>query len=92
MGSEQAINPIMNLLPYGLIFAVFYFLVIKPQKKEQKNRQAMLSDLKKNDKVVTSGGIHGTIVNIKDTIAIIRVSDDVKFEVDRSAILRIDKN
>ena len=92
MGGEQTINPIMALIPYALIFAVFYFLVIKPQKEKQKNQQQMLSDLKKNDEVVTSGGIHGTIVNLKESTIIVRIDDSVKVEVDRGAVLRVKKS
>ncbi|MDP8265093.1 MAG: preprotein translocase subunit YajC [Candidatus Aceula lacicola] len=92
MGGEQTINPVMALIPYALIFAVFYFLVIKPQKEKQKNQQQMLSDLKKNDEVVTSGGIHGTIVNLKESTIIVRIDDSVKVEVDRGAVLRVKKS
>ena len=92
MGGEQTINPVMALIPYALIFAVFYFLVIKPQKEKQKNQQQMLNDLKKNDEVVTSGGIHGTIVNLKESTIIVRIDDSVKVEVDRGAVLRVKKS
>ena len=92
MGGEQTINPIMALIPYALIFAVFYFLVIKPQKEKQKNQQQMLNDLKKNDEIVTSGGIHGTIVILKESTIIVRIDDSVKVEVDRGAVLRVKKS
>ena len=91
MGGEQTINPLMALVPYGLIFAVFYFLVIKPQKTKQKEQKQMLDNLKKNDEVVTSGGVHGTIVNLKESTVVVRVDDNVKIEIDRGAILRIQK-
>ena len=91
MGSEQAVNPLGMLIPYALIFAVFYFLVIKPQKDKQKEHQAMLGELKKNDEIVTSGGVHGTIVNAKEATLTIRVDDNVKIEIDRGAVARITK-
>lgn len=91
MGAEQVISPWNMLVPYALIFAVFYFLVIKPQKDKQKDHQGMLNDLKKNDEIVTTGGVHGTIVNVKDHTLILRVDDNVKIEIDRSAVIRVNK-
>ena len=66
MPQAPAVNPITNLLPLVFIFIIFYFLLIRPQKSKEKERQKMLKELDKNDEVVTSSGIHGTIVNIKD--------------------------
>ena len=66
MPQAQAINPMMNLLPLLLIFVIFYFLIIRPQKSKEKEHQSMLSSLAKNQEVVTTGGIHGTIVNVKE--------------------------
>ncbi|MFB5678746.1 preprotein translocase subunit YajC [Paenibacillus terreus] len=74
------------VLPFVLMFAIFYFLLIRPQQKKQKQRNAMLSALKKGDKVVTIGGLHGTIVEITDDIAVLRVNDVTKLTFDRSAI------
>ena len=91
MGTETTINPITMLIPYAIIFGIFYFLVIKPQKQKQTDFQKMLEDLKKNDDIVTSGGIHGTIVNIKETTLVVRIDDNVKIEIDRSAVTRIEK-
>jgi preprotein translocase subunit YajC len=91
MGTENTINPLAMMIPYALIFAIFYFHVIKPQKQKQNEFQKMLNALKKNDDIVTSGGIHGTIVNIKETTLVIRIDENVKIEIDRSAVARIDK-
>jgi len=91
MGGESAVNPMGMLIPYALIFAVFYFLVIKPQKDKQKQHEAMLNDVKKNDEIVTSGGIHGTVVNAKDATLTVRIDDNVKIEIDRSAVIRVTK-
>lgn len=82
-------NPIMNLLPVILIFIVFYFLLIKPQKKAQNEHKKMIEGLKKNDEVITSGGIHGTIANVKETAVTLKVDDNVKIEVQRSCIASI---
>jgi preprotein translocase subunit YajC len=74
------------LLPIGLIFVVFYFLIIRPQNKKQKETQSMLAAIKKGDKVSTAGGIRGTIHAVKDDTVIIRVDDNVKLEFNKSAV------
>ncbi|MBJ6362951.1 preprotein translocase subunit YajC [Paenibacillus sp. GCM10012307] len=74
------------LLPFILMFAVFYFLLIRPQQKKQKSRNFMLNQLKKGDKVVTIGGLHGTIQEITDDIVVLRVNDATKLTFDRSSI------
>lgn len=74
------------LLPFVLMFVVFYFLLIRPQQKKQKQRNQMLHQLKKGDKIVTIGGMHGTIVEITDDIVVLRVNDTLKLTFDRSAI------
>ncbi|MCK5305508.1 MAG: preprotein translocase subunit YajC [Candidatus Omnitrophica bacterium] len=79
-------NPIMTLLPFILIIGVFYFILLRPQKKKQKEHAEVLSSLKKNDDVITAGGIHGTIVNVKDTTFIIRIDDNVRMEIQKSSI------
>jgi preprotein translocase subunit YajC len=74
------------LLPFVLMFVVFYFLLIRPQQKKQKQRNSMLHQLKKGDKIVTIGGLHGTIAEISDDTIVLRVSDTIKLTFDRSAI------
>ncbi len=83
---SQAGNPILNLLPLAFIFVIFYFMLIRPQKQKEKEHQKMLEGLGKNDEVVTSGGIHGTIVNVKDKSFILRVDENVKIEVEKNCI------
>lgn len=68
------------------MFAVFYFLLIRPQQKRQKQRAQMLNELKKGDKVVTIGGLHGTIAELTDDTVVIRVNDVTKLTFDRSAV------
>ncbi len=80
---------LMNLLPVILIFVVFYFLLIRPQKKAQDEHRKMIAALKKNDEVVTSGGIHGTIANVKDHTVTLKVDDNVKIEIQRSSIATV---
>ena len=76
------------MLPFLLILLVFYFLMIRPQSKKQKAHQQMLSELKKGDKVVTSGGMFGTIFGIDDqnNKVVLKISNDVKMEFLKSAI------
>ena len=82
----QASNPLLNLMPIVLIFIIFYFLLIKPQKKAQDDHKKMVASLKKNDEVVTSGGIHGTVVNVKEHTIILKVDDNVKIEIQKGSV------
>lgn len=83
---QSTVSPIVNFLPLIFIFIIFYFLLIRPQKTKEKEHQKMLSNLNKNDEVVTSSGIHGTIVNVKDKTLILRVDDNVKIEIEKNCV------
>ncbi|KIL36906.1 preprotein translocase subunit YajC [Cohnella kolymensis] len=76
----------MTLLPFVLMFAIFYFLLIRPQQKKQRQRGSMLNALKKGDKVVTIGGLHGTIDTITDDTVVLKVNDATKLTFDRGSI------
>ncbi len=82
-------SPILNLIPMVLIIGVMYFLLIRPQVRQQKEQAKMQATLKKNDAVVTIGGIHGVIVNVKDGVVTLRVDDNTRMNVDRTAIARV---
>ncbi len=84
-------NIFYQLMPLIFLFAVFYFLLIRPQKKQQKEHQAMIANLKKNDQVATSGGIHGTIVAVKDKTFTLRIDEGTKIEVDKNAVSYLKK-
>ena len=75
-----------TLVTFGLIFAIFYFLIIRPQNKRQKETKQMLSALKKGDRVVTIGGIRGTVFSLKEEVVVLKVDDDTKIQFSRSAI------
>ncbi|NIK75943.1 preprotein translocase subunit YajC [Paenibacillus castaneae] len=75
--------------PFVLMFAVFYFLLIRPQQKKQKQRSSMLNQLKKGDKISTIGGLHGTVVELTDDTVVLRVNDTTKMTFERSAINQI---
>ena len=85
-------NAIASLMPLIFIFAIFYFLLIRPQKTKQKQHEKMLSELKKNDEVVTNGGMHGTVVNLKEGTLILRIDENVKVEINRSAVAYLKKS
>jgi len=80
-----------NILFLVVIFGIFYFMLIRPQQKQQKKHHEMINNLNKNDEVVTLGGMHGTIINVKEKTFVLRVDDNVKIEVDKSAISYIVK-
>ena len=79
-------NPLSMLLPFVLIFAVFYFIVIMPAKKQQKKKDAMLVALKKGDRIVTSGGVHGTVATVEDNTLLIKVAENTKIRISTSAV------
>ena len=81
-------NPIMTFLPMILIIAVFYFFMIRPQMKKQKEVAAFRNSLQKGDKVVTTGGIYGKILELKDNYVLLQIDDNVKIRVDKSALVR----
>ena len=81
-------SSIASLLPFVLMFAVLYLLILRPQMKKQKAQQRMVDELEKGNRIVTSGGIHGTIDNIKDDIIVLKIAENVKIEVSRAAVQR----
>ena len=80
---------LMSVLPFGLIILLFYFFIIRPQNKKQQETEKMLSALKKGDKVVTVGGIHGVISSTKEKTVIVKVDDNAKIEFSRNAIATV---
>jgi preprotein translocase subunit YajC len=75
-----------TIIMFGAIFLIFYFMIIRPQQKRAKEREKMLSNIEKGDKVVTSGGVHGIIAGIDEKTVLLQVSENVKLKVDRTAI------
>jgi preprotein translocase subunit YajC len=81
---------LLQLAPLIFIFAIFYFLLIMPQQRKQKKWQAMLSELKNGDKIVTSGGLRGTIISLKEDALTLRVPpDNLKLEVTRASVVSV---
>ncbi len=80
---------LMTFAPFILIIAIFYFFIIRPQNKKQKETEKMIAALKKGDKVITIGGIHGTVSSTKEKTVIIKVDDGAKIEFNRSAVASV---
>ena len=82
-------NLISTLIMFGAIFLIFYFMIIRPQQKRGKEREKMLSNMQKGDKVITSGGLHGTIAGIDEKTVLLQVSENVKMKFEKSAIASV---
>jgi len=80
---------VSTLIMFGAIFLIFYFMIIRPQQKRAKEKEKMLSNLEKGDKVVTNGGIHGVIAGLEDKTALLMVSENTKIKIERSAITTV---
>ncbi len=81
---------LLGLAPLLFIFAIFYFLLIMPQQRKQKKWQLMLSELKNGDRIVTSGGLRGTIISLKDDALTLRVPpDNLKLEISRASVVSV---
>jgi len=74
---------------FAAIFAIFYFLLIRPQQKQKRDRETMIAAVKPGDRVVTSGGMHAVVTKVNDQTIILRVADQVKMEFDRGSIGRV---
>lgn len=79
----------MPIITFGLVFVIFYFFIIRPQNKKQKETEKMISAVKKGDKVITIGGIHGEVTSTKETTVIVKVDENCKLEFNRSAIATV---
>ncbi len=90
--SSQDQNPILTFLPLVLIFVVFYFFMIRPQQKRETERKKMIEAVKKGERVVTIGGIHGTVAQVDEASVLIEIDkgSSTKIRVDKSAIARVD--
>ncbi|MDT4762663.1 preprotein translocase subunit YajC [Sphaerochaeta sp. PS] len=89
-GAASSTGSMMTtFVTFGLIIVIFYFLIIRPQKKRDKDTKEMLSSIKKGDKVVSIGGIHGTVITVKETSVVVKVDDNTRLEFSRSAISSI---
>jgi preprotein translocase subunit YajC len=90
-GAASQPDLLQTLLPFLFMGVIFYFLLIRPQQKRQKQHQQLMANLKTGDRVVTSSGIHGLIANVKETTFLLKVADNVKIEIDKSAVAGVEK-
>jgi preprotein translocase subunit YajC len=87
-GAGGQTNPLVTFLPLILVFVVFYFFMIRPQMKKQKETTNYRNSLKKGDKVVTTGGLYGRVYEVKDNYVTLDVGGDIKLKVDKNALLK----
>ena len=92
MPPQAAPSPLSMLLPFAMMFVIFYVLVFRPQQTARKQHQQLLANLKKNDEVVTAGGIFGTVMNVKPEAVTLRIDENVRVEVEKSSISRVVKS
>jgi preprotein translocase subunit YajC len=83
---DSGANPLSMLIPIVGMLAIFYLLLIRPQQKRQKETQKMIDALKKGDRVVTASGLYGTVVGLKDTAVVVKIAENVKVEMLKSAV------
>ncbi|MBE7478306.1 MAG: preprotein translocase subunit YajC [Ignavibacteriota bacterium] len=88
-GGEGGGGLVSTLIMFGAIFLIFYFMIIRPQQKRAKERDKLLSNLEKGDKVVTNGGIHGIISGLEEKTALLQISENTKIKIERSAITTV---
>ena len=78
-----------NVILFGSIILIFYFMIIRPQQKRAKERQKLIDSMKKGDKVITSGGMYGTVAGLDEKTVLVEIADKIKVKLDRSAIATI---
>jgi preprotein translocase subunit YajC len=88
-GGSGGAGALVSFLPLVIIFFIFYLLVFRPQQKRQKEHRAMLSSLKKGDRVLTTGGMYGSVIGVDENTVVLRIAENVKVEFQRSAIAAI---
>lgn len=84
--SKTGGNPLIGFLPIVLIIVILYFLMILPQQRRQKKHSQMLTELKKGDRIVISGGIYGIITNVKDKTFMVKIAENTEIEIDKTSI------
>jgi preprotein translocase subunit YajC len=80
---------VSTFVMFGAIFLIFYFMIIRPQQKRAKEREKLLASIEKGDKVITSGGVHGTVAGVEEKTVLLQVTENVKLKIERSAIATI---
>ena len=83
---------LISMLPFVFIFVIMYYVMLRPQMRRQKEQARLVSSLKTGDRVVTASGIHGLISNVKDKTVIVKVADNVKLEMEKTAVTNVVKS
>ena len=89
--TAAAPNPVTMLVPFAVMFLIFYVLVFRPQSKTRKEHERMIKNLKKNDEIVTTGGLFGTVVNVKSEAITLRIAENVRVDIEPTAVARLVK-
>jgi preprotein translocase subunit YajC len=89
MSPAASPNPIVSFVPMIVVIGILYFLIIRPQQQQAKEHRKMVENLKSGDRVITQGGIHGTVATIKGDIVQVKIADNVRVDVSRSAISQV---
>jgi preprotein translocase subunit YajC len=88
-GAQTSPNPIISFMPMIVIIGILYLLIIRPQQKQAKEHRKMVEALKPGDRVLTQGGIYGTVATVRGQIIILKVADNVRIEMSRSSIVQV---
>lgn len=87
---QETVNPLMQMLfPLMICLLIFYFILIRPQQKQRQRHEDKINQLKKGDRIVTAGGIYGSIVGMKENVAVVKIAENVKIEIQKSSISHI---
>lgn len=92
MQAASSQKGLMSLMvPFALMFAILYLLIIRPQRNKEKQRKEMIANVRKNDRIITTGGVHGVVLSVKENEVVVRVDDakDVKLKIEKSAITTV---
>ena len=82
---------VSTIIMFSLIILIFYFMILRPQQKKQKERQKLLDSVEKGDKIITVGGLHGTVIGLEDKTVLVQVADNVKLKFEKSAVATINR-
>jgi preprotein translocase subunit YajC len=85
----QPMDLLSTIVPFLLIIVVFYFLILRPQQKRAKERTKLLEGVQKGDKIITAGGLHGTVEGLEDKVVLIKIADNVKVKIEKTGIATI---
>ena len=89
MSPAASPNPIVSFVPMIVVIGILYFLIIRPQQQQAKDHRRLVDNLKPGDRVITQGGIHGTVTTIKGGVVQVKIADNVKVDVTRTAITQV---